>query len=76
MLLNALKNNEVDKYVYVKNIDKHLMLCLYMDNMFILVNNDYTDYTIKFNKKIFTNKFNIKDLGVADVILKIKITDI
>ena len=76
MLLNALKNNEVDKCVYVKNIDKHLMLCLYMDNMFILVNNDYTDYTIKFNKKIFTNKFNIKDLGVADVILKIKITDI
>ena len=39
--------------------------------MFILDNNDYT---IKFNKKIFTNKFNMKYLGVADVILKIKIT--
>lgn len=56
MLLNVLKNNEVDKCIYVKNIDEYLILCRYVDNMFILDNNDYT---IKFNKKIFTNKFKI-----------------
>ena len=39
--------------------------------MLILDNNDHM---IKFTKKMLNNKFNIKDLGVVDVTLIIKIT--
>jgi len=60
-LSNKFKINEVDKYVYVKNIDKcYVIVCLYMDDMLILNNNDHM---IKFTKKILTNKFDIKKLG-------------
>jgi hypothetical protein len=41
-----------------------------MNDMLILDNNDYM---IKSTKKISINKFDIKDLDVADVMLKIKI---
>jgi hypothetical protein len=40
-----------------------------MDDMFILGNKNYI---IKSTKKILTNKFEIKDLGVANIILGIK----
>ena len=46
------------------------MLCLYMDNMLILYNNDHV---IKSTKKMLTNKFYMKELGVAIVILGINI---
>jgi hypothetical protein len=41
-----------------------------MDDMFIFKKNDYM---IKSTKKILTNKFDMKDLSVVDVILGIKI---
>jgi len=41
-----------------------------MDNMFILYNNNYI---IKSTKKILTNKFDMKNSGVADIIQGIKI---
>ena len=41
-----------------------------MNDMLILDNNNYM---IKFTKTISINKFDIKDLDVADVMLKIKI---
>jgi hypothetical protein len=42
-----------------------------MDDMLILGNDNYI---IKSTKKILTNKFNMKDLGDADVILEVKFT--
>jgi len=70
MLSNEVKINEVDKCVYVKNIYKdHVIVCLYVDDILIL---NINDYMIKITKKILINKFNIKNLGVADVIIEIK----
>jgi hypothetical protein len=66
-LLNEFKINKVDKYIYMKNTDKiYVIICLYVDDMLILDNNDHI---IKSTKKILTNKFDMKNLGVADVIL-------
>ena len=72
MLSNGFKINECDKYVYVKNTGKgYVIVCLYMDDMLIIgSNNDM----IKSTKKMLNKKFDMKDLGVADVILGIKIT--
>jgi len=70
-LSNKFKINEVDKCVYVKNTNNgYAIICLYMDNMFILYNNNYI---IKSTKKILTNKFDMKNSGVADIIQGIKI---
>ena len=64
MMTNGFKINECDKCVYVKNTERgSIIICLYVDDMIIMGSN---------NKVI--NKFNMKDLGVADVILGIKIS--
>ena len=39
-----------------------LLYSFYVDDMLILVNGDHM---IKFTKKTLTNKFDMKDLGVA-----------
>jgi hypothetical protein len=71
-LLNEFKINKVDKCVYVKNSYKgYVIVCLYIDDMLILGNNDHI---IKSTKKILTNKFDMKNLGVADIILGIQIS--
>jgi hypothetical protein len=58
-------------HVYVKNMDKnYVIICLYVDGMFILDNNDHM---IKSAKKILNNKFDMKNLDIADIILGIKI---
>jgi len=70
MLSNNFKINEVDKYAYVKNTDEsYVIVCLYIDDILILGSNDYM---IKSTKKILTNMFHMKDLGIADAILRIK----
>ena len=46
-------------------------MCLYIDDMLIIGSNHKM---IQSTKKTLTNKFDIKDLGVADVILGIKIS--
>ena len=57
--------------LYEKNTYKcHIIVYLYVDDMLILGN---SDHMIKFTKKTLTNKFNVTDLGVANVILKIQI---
>lgn len=74
MLANEFIINEVDKYVYIKNIDKcYVIIGFYMDEMSILDNNNYM---IKSTKKILTDKFDMKDLGAANVILRINISRI
>ena len=72
MMPNGFKINECDKCVYVKNTEHgSVIICLYVDDMLIMGSNNEV---IKPTKKMFNNKFNMKDLGVADVILRIKIS--
>ncbi|XP_073121945.1 secreted RxLR effector protein 161-like [Henckelia pumila] len=71
MLESGFKVNECDKCVYVKNTESgYVILCLYIDDMLIIGSNDKM---IKSTKKLLNSKFDMKDLGLADVILGIKI---
>lgn len=71
-MLNEFRINECDKCVYLKDTTSgHAIVCLYVDDMFIIGgNNDI----IKVTKKMLISQFDMKDLGIADVILGIKIT--
>ena len=72
MMTNGFKINECDKCVYVKNTElRSVIICLYVDVMLIIGSNNEV---IKTTNKMFNNKFNMKDLGVADVILGLKIS--
>jgi hypothetical protein len=44
----------------------YVVIYFYMDDMLTL---DINDHMIKSTKKMLTNKFDMKDLGVVDVIL-------
>ena len=72
MMTNGFKINECDKCVYVKNTEHgFVIICLYVDDILIMCSNNEV---IKTTKEMFNNKFEMKDLGVADVILVIKIS--
>ena len=72
MMSNGFHINECDKCVYVKCIsDNYVIVCLYVDDMIITGSNINV---IKATKNMLANKFDMKDMGVADVILGIKIT--
>jgi len=74
MLSNGFKINECDKCVYVKNTkNEYVIICLYVDDMLIIGSNIEV---IKATKRMLTNRFDMKDMGVADVILGIKISRI
>ena len=74
MMTNGFKINECDKCVYVKNTERgFVIICLYVDDILIMESNNEV---IKTTKEMFNNKFDMKDLGVADVILGIKISKI
>lgn len=71
MLASGFKINECDKCVYIKNTPGHeVIVCLYVDNMLIMSKN-MAD--INATKRMLASKFDMKDLGVADVILGIRI---
>ena len=71
MLSNGFKINECDKCVYIKDTpNQEVILCLYVDDMLIM-SKDIAN--IKATKRMLASKFDMKDLGVADVILDIKI---
>ena len=71
-MTNGFKINECDKCVYVKNTERgFVIICLYVDDILIMGSNNEV---IKTTKEMFNNKFDMKDLGVADVILGIKIS--
>jgi hypothetical protein len=54
ILSNKGKINKVDKCIYMKNIDKsHVIVCLYVEYMLILVNNDHM---IKSTKKMLIKR--------------------
>ena len=69
---NGFTINDYDKFVYVKDTNNgYVIVCLYVDDMLILGSNNYIITT---SKKMLFSKFNMKDLGVADVTLGIKIS--
>ncbi|KAD7117956.1 hypothetical protein E3N88_05224 [Mikania micrantha] len=71
MLNNGFKINECDKCVYVKNTTRgYVILCLYVDDMLIVVSDDKM---IKSTKDMLKARFDMKDMGLADVILGVKI---
>ena len=71
MLANGFKINECDKCVYIKDTPNHqVIICLYVDDMLIISRDIYDINAIK---QMLEIKFDMKDLGVADVILGIRI---
>ena len=71
MMSHGFKINECDKCVYVKNIEHgYVIVCLYVYNM-LIVGSD--DKIITSTKNMLNSRFDMKDMGLADVILGIKI---
>ena len=71
MVGNGFKINECNKCVYVKDTKNgHVILCLYVDDMLIVGNNDKM---VKSTKDILNSRFDMKDMGLTDIILGIKI---
>ena len=71
MMTNGFKIKESDKCVYMKNVDMgYVIVCLYVDDLLILGNNNAI---IKSTKDMLSSRFDMKDLGLADVILGVKI---
>ncbi|GJV37166.1 TMV resistance protein N [Tanacetum coccineum] len=67
MLESGFKINECDKCVYVKDTSVgYVILCLYVDDMLIIGSNDKI---IRSTKDMLKSKFDMKDMGLADVIL-------
>jgi len=68
---NGFHIHERDRCVYYKQVGQsYVMICLYVDDMLIFGSNIKV---IEIVKKMIINNFDMKDLGVADVILVIKI---
>ena len=72
MIKDGFTFNECDSCFYTKTVGNAcIIVCLYVDDMLILGTNIEI---IKSTKTMLSNSFDMKDLGVADVILRIKIT--
>ena len=73
-MANGFKINECDKYVNIKDTPNHKVIaCLYVDDMLIISRDISEILDINATKRILENKFDMKDLGVADAILGIRI---
>ena len=71
MLSHRFKINECDKCVYIKTYaDSCVFVCLYVDDMLIM---GTSKDVIMSTKKLLSSIFDMKDLGLADVILGIQI---
>ena len=67
MMSHGLKINECDKCVYVKDVEHgYVIVCLYVDDI-LIVGSD--DKRITSTKNLLNSRFDVKDLGLADVIL-------
>jgi hypothetical protein len=72
MISDGFNVNECDKCVYTEEIENgYVILCLYVDGILIVGSNDQM---IKLTKNILNLKFDMKDIGFANMILGIKIT--
>ena len=71
MMSHGFKIDECDKWVYVKDTELgYVIVCLYVDDMLIIGSDDKM---IAFTKNLLNSRFDMKDMGLADVILGIKI---
>lgn len=71
MLANGFRFNECDKCSYIKNVMNHeVIVCLYVDDILIM-SKEIDD--INATKRMLSSKFDMKDLGVADLILGVRI---
>ena len=71
MMSRDFKINECHKCVYFKDTEHgYVIICLYVDGMLIV---DSDDKVITSTKYMLNSSFEMKDLGLADVILGIKI---
>ena len=71
MMSHDFKINECDKCVYVKNIEHgYVNVCLYVDDMLIV---DSDDKMITYTKNMLNSRSDMKNLGLTNVILGIKI---
>ena len=74
MITNEFRINECDKCVYIKDTENgYVILYLYVDDILIIGSDDKM---IKSTQNMLNSKFDMKALGLADVILGIKITRI
>ncbi|KAK9218725.1 hypothetical protein WN943_007362 [Citrus x changshan-huyou] len=68
---NGFNIHESDKCVYSRfNGNKCVMICLYVDDMLIF---GIDSESIELTKSLLSSNFDMKDVGLADVILGIKI---
>ena len=71
MLANDFKINECDKCVYVKDTKNcYIILCLYVDDVLIIGSDDKM---VKSTKNMLSTRFDMKEMGLANVILWVKI---
>ena len=71
MMTRGFKINECEKCVYVKDVEHgYAIVYLYIDDM-LIVSSD--DKMITSTKNMLNSRFDMKDLGIAYVILGIKI---
>ena len=72
VLPNGFKTNECDSCVYYKDDENgYVMMTLYVDDLLIAGSNDKV---IKSAKDMLRSRFDMKDMGPADVILGVKIS--
>lgn len=72
MLPNGFKINECDKCVYFKRTyNDYIIVCLYVDDMLIMENNPNI---ISSTKEMLIKHFDMKGMGIVDVILGIQIS--
>ena len=70
MIKDGFTINECAKCVYTKTVENIcIIVCLYVYDMMILGTNITV---IKSTKRMLSNNFDMKDMGVTDVILEIK----
>ena len=71
MMSQGFKINECNKCVYVKDIEHgFVIVCLYLDDMLIVGNDDKVNIS---TKNMLNSRFDMKDMGSANVILGITI---
>ena len=71
MMSHGFQINECEKCVYVKDTELgYVIVCLYVDDMLIIGSDDKM---IASTKNMFNSRLDTKDMGLADVILGIKI---
>ena len=72
LISNGLSINDVDKCIYRKvENNSRIIICLYVDNMLIFGTNLQV---VLDTKSFLISKFDMRDLGEAEVILGIKIS--